>query len=404
MKYKQLLTFTLLLILGFVWLGNAQAIPAFARKYEKNCSHCHNAWPQLNKKGREFKELGYRMSEELGENISMSDYGELGTFPIAAQIVSRPYDKKDSGDAKLRAIHEVEIFVAGAVGKHWSGYFEIEAEDENDFSPEFSPAIMAYNHSPALNIQAGWGPAFWSDPYSFLNDSQRLTRGHVSLIDQRFGAADGDGGRLRDDRQSLSVTGRLFDRLFYSVGVSGEASDSEGVSAGNFQGRVAFDITKDIMVGGFGIDGNTEGHSVTSIETDANGFLKEVTSVVAERDFSRYGLDVQADFGNTRVQGAWLQATDDNKSATAEEENNVWSVQALHTFKTKTGTPTWVPLVRFDSYEKNDGQDEFNELTLNLSYYIQQNIKGYLEYWDQIDTPEDVDDDNRVTLQLQMAF
>jgi hypothetical protein len=122
MNPKHFLAFALLLILGFVWLGNAQAIPAFARKYEKDCSYCHNAWPQLNRKGREFKELGYRMEDELGEDIPISDYGELGSFPIAAQIVARPYDKRDSGDEKLRAIHEVEIFVAGAVGRHWSGY------------------------------------------------------------------------------------------------------------------------------------------------------------------------------------------------------------------------------------------------------------------------------------------
>jgi hypothetical protein len=387
-----------------VWLGNAQAIPAFARKYEKDCSYCHNAWPQLNRKGRQFKELGYRMEDELGEDIPISDYGEMGTFPIAAQIVARPYDKRDSGDEKLRAIHEVEIFVAGAVGRHWSGYLEIEAEDENDFSPEIAPAVLAYNHNPTFNVQAVCGPVFWADPYSLLNDAQRLTRGHVSLIDKGFGGADG-GGALRGDRQSLTLTGRLFERLFYAAGVSGEADDAEGESAGNLQGRLAFDITKDIMVGAFGINGTTQAYSETEIVADdTTGFLEYQTIQVAERDFSRYGLDVQADLGNTRVQAAWLTAKDDNTSATAEEENKAWTIQALHTFKTRTGKPTWVPLVRYDSYERNDGEEEFNELTLNLSYYLTQNIKGYVEYWDQLDTPDEVEADNRVTLQAQMAF
>jgi hypothetical protein len=41
----------------------AEAVPSFARETGKSCSYCHNAWPQLNKKGRSFKELGYRLPD-----------------------------------------------------------------------------------------------------------------------------------------------------------------------------------------------------------------------------------------------------------------------------------------------------------------------------------------------------
>ena len=54
-------------LLGFVWIGSAQAIPAFARKYEKACNSCHTAWPMLNKAGRMFKEAGYRSEEHTSE-------------------------------------------------------------------------------------------------------------------------------------------------------------------------------------------------------------------------------------------------------------------------------------------------------------------------------------------------
>ena len=59
-------------------------------------------------------------------------------------------------------------------------------------------------------------------------------------------------------------------------------------------------------------------------------------------------------------------------------------VQAFDTFRDDTLRPTWVPLIRFDSCETNDGADSFDEVALNLGYYFNQNIKGYLEYGDLI--------------------
>jgi predicted porin len=122
-----------------------------------------------------------------------------------------------------------------------------------------------------------------------------------------------------------------------------------------------------------------------------------------DRDYTRFGIDAQADIGNFRVQGVYMKAEDDNATSTATDENDAWYVQGQYTMMDK-GRPTFVPLVRFDNYEKNDGQDEYREFTLNLGYYFTQNIKGYLEYWDRYDTPTGVAEDDRVTVQFDAAF
>jgi mono/diheme cytochrome c family protein len=44
---------------------SAQAVPAFARKYNVDCTYCHTAWPQLNRTGYIFRRLGYRMPWEV---------------------------------------------------------------------------------------------------------------------------------------------------------------------------------------------------------------------------------------------------------------------------------------------------------------------------------------------------
>ncbi len=43
--------------------SDANALPAFARKYGLRCSACHEAWPMLNYFGQKFKDNGYQLDE-----------------------------------------------------------------------------------------------------------------------------------------------------------------------------------------------------------------------------------------------------------------------------------------------------------------------------------------------------
>jgi cytochrome c5 len=47
-------------------------IPAWARRYNKNCDACHwPAVPRLNAYGMRFKWAGYRPPDELGEKVEV---------------------------------------------------------------------------------------------------------------------------------------------------------------------------------------------------------------------------------------------------------------------------------------------------------------------------------------------
>ncbi|HEC13373.1 MAG TPA: hypothetical protein ENI80_09035 [Acidiferrobacteraceae bacterium] len=373
---------SLLAMVGTVWVGSAQAVPSFARKYEKKCSACHYAFPQLNKAGRMFKEAGYRFPSDAKVAQKISDFLYWDkTPPVSVVFVARPYDKKDSGDSKIRAVHEVELFFAGVIGKQWSGWAEFEAEDENDFKPELGSATVGYHPSKALNVQLTYGPYMWADPYGFLGNHFRMTRGSVGVIDQAFGGADG-GGKLRSARQMVSIYGRPTDKFFYNVGYSGVAGDVEGESPNNFHGRLALDVTRNVMIGGFGLSGQEE---------------------TSKRDFSRVGLDFSADVGDARIQGAYVSAKDDRVGGVGQDENKAWSLQAMYAFRNDK-RPTWVPVVRLDSYEKSNGTESYTALTLNLTHYFTENIKGYIEYWDQLDVPAGKKADSRITVQAVAAF
>jgi hypothetical protein len=380
---------SLTLILGLAWSTMANAVPSFARKYELNCSGCHTAYPQLNATGRKFKEAGYRFPSDSDKKVALEISDALNLdkhVPISAVLVARPYDKKDSGNTKNRALHEVEIIVAGTIANNWSGYFEIEAEDENDFEPEVAPAVLSYNLRKEINFQASWAPVFWADSYGILNDHFRLTRGHVGAIDQGFGGAD-DGGKLRSNRQNVGIFGRvLSERVFYNANWSGDADDAEGEDARTYSGLVNVDITGNIMVGGFGMAGDSR-----------------MMPGDPRLDYSRYGVQSQVDIGDARLQGIFVTASDDQAGG-GEHDNDTYSLQAFWTFHDDSLRPTFVPLVRFDSFETNDGNDDFKDLTLNVTYYITQNIKGFVEYWDRFDAPTDAQEDDRLTLQFVAAF
>src|SRR5215467_13867394 len=56
-----------LILITFIILGQnptAQAIPAFARKYQTSCSTCHNDFPELNDFGEAFKKRGFKFPKD----------------------------------------------------------------------------------------------------------------------------------------------------------------------------------------------------------------------------------------------------------------------------------------------------------------------------------------------------
>jgi hypothetical protein len=398
MKTRNFLTVLAVVLIGAVWSSSASAVPAFARKEQAACNTCHNAWPMLNSVGRMYKENGYTFARAGGgKTEKLSDFLEWDKyFPATALFAVRPYDKKDSGDTKLRAIHEIELMVAGQLYKSSSGWFEFEAEDEENFATSLKFAALAYHPSAAVNVQAAWAPLTWADSYDTYSDTRRMTGpNRYQVINQAYGGADrpaSDGGRLRDRRQMVSVYGRPLGPLFYNVGVSSVAGDAEGVNPATWFGRLAFDVAPGTMIGALAIDGACEATTTTPR-----------TNCAVDRDYRRIGVDVQSDIGPARVMAVYLQAKDDNATATATVKNKAWYVQGLYVIQ-DGGRPTWVPLLRYDSYEQSNGVNKFNEGVLGVTYYFTHNIKGFVEYMKQLDVPTGVVEDSRFTLQLIAAF
>lgn len=183
-------------VIGFSLLlfsASSQAIPAFSERENINCNSCHSAVPALNGFGRNYKLQGYEMPGQQ-RPVRPNPRGNTNVLesilPISAGIIARPFDKKDSGESKLLAIHEVELMVAGQIAEGFSGFIELEAEDEDDFDVSASIIQGTYSLNSALNFQVSRAPSFYFDPYNSYTSSRRITINRNSVIDQNFGGAD----------------------------------------------------------------------------------------------------------------------------------------------------------------------------------------------------------------------
>ncbi|MBI1820757.1 MAG: hypothetical protein HYR79_03510 [Nitrospirae bacterium] len=64
MKLKNFILAIFVLMVAWEWGApkNVMAIPAFARKYDMDCNHCHTVMPQLNHFGARFRDSGFQIS------------------------------------------------------------------------------------------------------------------------------------------------------------------------------------------------------------------------------------------------------------------------------------------------------------------------------------------------------
>jgi len=364
----------LFMLFMLAWVEPAAAIPAWARKYQTTCTLCHSAWPALNALGREFKILGYRLPGEVSDPTSSPQPSDTLTLDqISARFVMRPFDKNRDEGSKIRAFHEIEIFFAGAVSRDFSVFAALEGEDEDEFNVFAEHGVLGWHPTEEANVILGWASPFFADPFeTFADGGQRMTRSHKGPLDQRFGARE----RLRSASQWIGFYGRAGGRVFYNLGVSAGGDDPEGGDAKDGFGRIMVEALPGVNLGGFILDGTNETQAVAL-------------------DFRRAGFDFQIERDSLNLYGMVMHVNDDLLTG-GEVSTTVGYIEGFYVFEPGR-IPLLVPLVRLDFL------DEFTNLTSNLSFYFNENIKTYVEWWQNLDTPG-LRKDNRVTVHVDFAF
>jgi hypothetical protein len=181
---------------------DAYAIPAFARKYKLPCNTCHTIFPQLNRFGRDFRDNGFRMPEEV-QSLLKSHASPPGTPPpsnASADFWSFiPEQIPFSIQAKLHYVITPKADVTND--------FQIE-ELQLQSGGTFTPRVSYYLHDHLVEggnpgtLYAGWvrfnnlGGTNWFNvtvgqfelPLSFSPEIERLSSFEYLAYDRQLGA------------------------------------------------------------------------------------------------------------------------------------------------------------------------------------------------------------------------
>lgn len=85
-----------------------------------------------------------------------------------------------------------------------------------------------------------------------------------------------------------------------------------------------------------------------------------------------------------------------------DESNTAYYVQGFYNFLSE-GRPLFMLVLRFDSYEANDGRDKIASWTLGVSHFLRENIKLRAEFSTR-DGDGAIQDDDRFTIQIDAFF
>ena len=153
-----------------VSVPTAQAIPAFARKYELNCLACHTAPPRLNSFGERFMENGYQLpGTEDGGITGKKNFGDLSLDDLAnytgARLrgnVLRNYRFKQQNPAvaepgviqnksELGFPEVFSLFTAGTLAKNIGFFAELESNLEEN-ATGIERAFLTFNNLVGDNL------------------------------------------------------------------------------------------------------------------------------------------------------------------------------------------------------------------------------------------------------------
>ncbi|HTS36361.1 MAG TPA: hypothetical protein VMH04_11850 [Candidatus Solibacter sp.] len=282
---------------------NANAIPAFARKYGLRCSACHESWPMLNYFGQKFKDNGYQLMNDRDSPI----WQNPGYWPVTMRITpfwSREsvnkvaVDTAPTGEQKITTtgfnLSGLDILAAGTLDKNISFLLVPSSDETGAF--HFESANTRFSnlfHSPWLNVKVG---KFELD--SFISEKRTLTLSANGGGYQLFHfIPQNDGnifGQIGDNQLGVEWMGhsnndrtRISAAVFNSVDGNVDLPYGQNAYTAFFAASQAFDTGKLGVqrIGGYAMIGQAP----TTYLTNAGALLPGTGT--GNKSFSRVGFE-----------------------------------------------------------------------------------------------------------------
>ncbi|MDP1890844.1 MAG: hypothetical protein Q8K55_08105 [Gemmatimonadaceae bacterium] len=411
-----------LLLIGFMGMlvlttfsRDAEAIPAFARKYKTTCVTCHAPFPRLTALGEAFRLNGYKLpgGDELyvkDQPLSMGVEAYKKVFPqaiwpsdipgmppLSIQLVSdlSLFTGGKEPNTKFELPLEMELFAAGAFGDSMSFFTELEFEGE-----EFA--------------FAGW--LMWEDILKKSVGENHLNFRIGTVGMNEIGLPDARNGN-RFTREKYLYLGKLgleegpgleangFGRHWrYAVGVTeGDGATNEK----DYYGTMAFKF------GGLGFDGSGGTTAEGGLATAPTGYWRDDSILfggfafkgrdgASDRKNDRYGFDVRLNYKDLSLTGGFARGDDDG----TDEIQDHWFGEAIY-----YAYPWLQPFARYEILSSNLADKDQARIIAGASILARANVKVTVEgrVYTKNDPAEakaggSKNDDDRILARLQFAF
>jgi hypothetical protein len=265
---------TAALVVIFLMLSssqNANALPAFARKYGLRCSACHESWPMLNYFGQKFKDNGYQLMNDRDAPI----WQNPGYWPVTFRItpiwhrVSTGKVQVDtypggvlSSNAAIQRITStgfdlsgLDFHTGGTLEKNFSFYVLPSSDSTATF--HFETVMARLDNifgSPWLNLKLG---KFELD--NLLSEKRILTLTANGGVYQLYHFSPvGDGnifGQIGDNQLGVELMGHSYnDRTRYSASLLSSSDGNIGLVTGANSYTGFFAVSQAFDTGKLGVD------------------------------------------------------------------------------------------------------------------------------------------------------
>jgi hypothetical protein len=424
------ITFCALALLVIWPWPKAEAIPAFARKYQTSCQTCHIAYPKLNPFGVAFRLRGYHLPGETEDlikekpiSLGAPAYKKVwprtvwpsdmpGTVPLSVGTIftdatTRTSENGESTTIKndFRFPEEVAILSGGTLGESLSFFGEIVFGSETDgVSVELEHAQVNFNgpfgSGNAFNVKVGRFVPELSEPFAETN--MLTTDGPESFFGFSPIAAHG-GSEVGEEGNGIAIPhlvdgleayGILGHRFLYSVGFSngiGPGTDSmDGNSAKDVFGKIAYKI------GGLAFDGTNyvasdKNWREMSFQLGAfvyhgngkNIFFSgdEDGTTLEDRYFTRLGVDANVYLKDLNVIAGYANGKDEIAEYTQDATN-----VGKYIYNTVFVEGDYVLLpwlhagLRYEWLNPaNEDAPNFKRIVPNVTALVRANVKAYFE-------------------------
>jgi len=381
----------------------AEAVPAFARKYRMSCTTCHAPAPRLKDYGDEFAGNGFILKDQEAPRYFVEtgdeDLDLIRDFPIAIRLDGFiKHQTNTDKEVDLSSPYNLKLISGGSLGKNLAYYFYFYFSEHGEIAG-IEDAFLMFNDLFGHDLDVYLGQFAVCDP--LFKPELRLTYEGYPIYKDGIGQS---GINLSYDKGILVTYAAPFGTDFVVEVVNGNGigeADNNRVfdkdKYKNIVGRVSHGITDFLRVGAFGYYGKERSTWMQTEEVE-NPVERSATNEVwmAGPDATISMKDV------VEVNFQYLERRDDNPFfALTKPKDKIETRGGLtELILMPEGDRSKVYAVGLYNWREAEYDiDDYETITGHVGYLLRTNIRLIAE-----NTYDIVNEENRFVLGFIAAF